>query len=118
MPHFGAPSEKVLVNGVPGDQVTDRHGEQAGQRLRVSILTHPPSRQKSRSSCRHRPGPGSGCWAAAEWTHLWASGQSRLSPEMVQKVGGRVWLLAGPLARCGPVRPGPIPRLSGSQNPT
>lgn len=43
MPHFGAPSEKVLVNGVPGDQVTDRHGEQTGQRLRVSVLTHPPA---------------------------------------------------------------------------
>lgn len=102
MPHFGVPSKKVLVNGVPGDQVTDRHGEQAGQRLRVSVLTHHPSRQKSRSSSMHRPGPGSGHWEAAEWTQLWAS-------EMVQKVGGRAWQLAGPLARCGPVRPGPIP---------
>lgn len=93
-----------------------RHGEQAGQRHRalsspipgqaeVQVLYHAQTRTRTSllGTCRMDTALG--------------PGQTRLSPEMVQKWEVRVRQSARPLARYGPVSLGPLPGLSSSQKP-
>lgn len=82
------------VDGVPGDRSLTaspggRHGEQSEQRqtegsfLMCPLAGRGPCVSQAQTRTRFSP------WAAAEGTHPWAPGQTRLSPEVVQKVGGR-----------------------------